>query len=81
MCATNVLMPMNLNLSSKLSFLVSHNGQNSRVIRTLLVLGHLLGLNTGLWGSSPGLENMATFTVANSYYFRIRKYTILTESQ
>ena len=58
MCATNVVMPMNLNLSSKLTFLVSCDSQGSRVVRTLLVLGRISGPNTGVWGSNPGPGNM-----------------------
>ena len=61
--------------------LVSHDGQGSRMVRTLLVLWRLSGLNTGVQCSNPSPGSTATFAVASGNSYRILKYTILTESQ
>ena len=45
------------------------------MVKTLLVLGHLSGLNIGVWGSNPGPGSTATFAVANGNVFSMLKYT------
>ena len=56
-------------------FLVSCDGQGSRMARTMLVLGQLSGFNTGVWGLNPGQGSMVTLAVAIGNSFRILKYT------